>query len=197
MTDPTAAPSSPPCEIDDIVRLMRAGDLRALEMLTRCYGDRLLAAGRRHCGDEERARDAVQETMLAAGLHMAEFRGDGSLEGWLVRMVTNFCRHAHRGRKNDAGLHEAFDDSVPTGSDDPEQDALRGELMKILGDALQELDPRDRSLMILADAEEWSAPEIAAALDMTPASVRTRLSRARRRLRDSLGPLKSDLVNEE
>ncbi|WP_428263985.1 RNA polymerase sigma factor [Haliangium sp.] len=187
------AATSSSCDPDEIVRLMRAGDVAALDGMTRCYGERLLAAGRRYCGDEERARDAVQETMLAAGLHLGDFRGDGSLEGWLVRMVSNFCHHMQRGRKNDAGLHVEYDDTVAARADSPEDEAARGQLMQILGDAMLDIDPRDRALLILADAEDWSAPELATALDMTPAGVRTRLSRARRRLREQLGATRDAL----
>ena len=143
--------------------------------------------GRRYCGDDDRARDAMQDALLAAGTKMTQFRGDGSVEGWLVRMVVNFCHRMRRGRKNDPAWHaEADDDTLAAAADTPEQQAARGELMIMLGDALGALDPRDRTLLLLADGEGWKAPEIAESVDMTPAAVRTRLSRARRKLRADL-----------
>jgi RNA polymerase sigma-70 factor (ECF subfamily) len=179
-----------PCAAENLIELMRAGDLEALDRISRCYGDHLMAVGRRYCGDEELARDAIQDTMLAAGLKLGEFRGDGSLEGWLVRMVANFCRRMHRGRKNDPSLHvDVAKAEIGDDSSTPEEDAVRGELMAILSRALDVLSPNDRSLVLLADAEGWTAPEIAEEFDMTPGQVRTRLSRARRRLRDHLGPM--------
>ncbi|MCA9676351.1 MAG: sigma-70 family RNA polymerase sigma factor [Kofleriaceae bacterium] len=178
------------CDPCELARLVKAGDVASLDRMTRCYGERLLAVGRRYCGDPERARDAVQDAMLAAGEHLADFRGDGSLEGWLIRMVASFCRRMQRGRKHDAALHEELDDDrAADDGDGPADDAARGELLRILGDALLTLDPRDRALVLLADAEDWTAPEIGAQLDMTPEAVRTRLSRAHRRLRDALGPV--------
>jgi RNA polymerase sigma-70 factor (ECF subfamily) len=149
------------CSADELARTMRTGNIEALDRLTLCFGEKLLAAGRRYCGDEQRARDAVQDTMLAAGTRLADFRGEGSVEGWLVRMVANFCRRMQRGQKNDPAIHQD----------------------------VAEVEPRDRTLLLLSDAEGWKAPEIAEALDMTPGNVRTRLSRARKRLREHLGTL--------
>lgn len=173
--------------------MMREGDIQALDRMSRCFGDRLFAVGRRYCGDEDRARDAMQDALLAAGTNMQGFRGDGSVEGWLVRMVVNFCHRMRRGRKNDPAWHaEAQDDLLDGGGDTPEEEAARGELMMKLADALAALDPRDRTLLLLADGEGWKAPEIAESVDMTPAAVRTRLSRARRKLRADLEQLVTD-----
>ena len=177
------------CSPQELAKLMRDGDMEALDRMSRCFGDRLLAVGRRYCGDQDRALDAVQDTMVAAGASMEKFRGDGSVEGWLVRMVVNFCHRQRRGRKNDPSWHvEAVDDALAAKSDSPEDQAARGELMMLIGDALQQLEPRDRTLLLLSDAQGWKSPEIAEALEMTPAAVRTRLSRARRRLREHLEP---------
>lgn len=175
------------CAPEELARLMRAGDMEALDRVSRCYGDRLLALGRKYCGDADRARDALQDAMLAAGEHLGDYRGDGSVEGWLASMVVNFCRRSRRGRKHDPSLHVDVDDApVPAHTPSPEERTAQGELLALLGDALQRLDPRDRALLLLADGEGWTAPELAESLGMSPGSVRTRLSRARRALRAAL-----------
>lgn len=69
------------CDPAEIAALMRDGDLTALDRLTRCQGERLLAVGRRYCRNEEDARDAVQDALLTAGAHLADYRGEGSAEG--------------------------------------------------------------------------------------------------------------------
>ncbi len=183
------------CDPDALAEVVRSGDIQALDALTRCYGRRLLAVGRRRCADEESAKDAVQDALTAAGEHLDQFRGDGSVEGWLVRMVSNACARMRRGQKNDPRLHVPAD-KAPLGAaeDDPEDLMARGELMEVLGEALLSLEPRDRTLVLLADAEGWRAPEIAEATGMTPGSVRTRLSRARRRLREHLMPVAPDFL---
>lgn len=179
---------TPLCDPAEIVRLVRAGDLTALDRVTRCHGDRLLAVGRRYCRTRAEAEDAVQDALLAAARNLDSFRGDGSFEGWLVRMVANACHHMRRGRKNDPGLHDA--EAILTSADaTPEQQAMVGELALALGQVLQELEPVSRSIVLLAEAEGWAAAEIGAHIGMTPGAVRVRLHRARTRLRERLAPL--------
>src|SRR5215475_5147117 len=94
------------CDAEYLKALVRRRDPSALDRLARCYGDRLMRAGRRHCRTGEEAKDAVQDTYLAAAMHMEDFRGDGSLEGWLVRIVASACRRMSRGQKNDTSRHD-------------------------------------------------------------------------------------------
>jgi len=182
------------CNAEELVALVRAGDREALDRVTRCYGAKLFAVGRKHCSDGERAQDAVQDALLAATEHLRDFRGDGSLEGWLVRMVTNACRQMQRGRKNDPALHTELEgDRDPDGSlPSPEDSTAQAALAASLDTALQTLSPDDRALVLLADVNGWNSPEIAEAMGMTANQVRTRLSRARRRLREELGPVWRD-----
>ena len=175
---------------------MKAGDLEALDRMTRCFGQRLLAVGRSRCRNEDDAQDAVQDTLLQAGKHLTDFRGDGSLEGWLVRMVANACHRMRRGRKNDPGLHDTEAVLVdPTGS--PEQAAAVGQLTEALGQALGELTPDERTLLLLADGEGWTGPEIAARLGIKPGAARVRLHRARAKVREQLAPLAAEHLGAE
>ncbi|MDP2311977.1 MAG: sigma-70 family RNA polymerase sigma factor [Pseudomonadota bacterium] len=178
------------CDPDEIATLMRSGDLTGLDRLTRCQGERLLAVGRRYCRDEQDARDAVQDALLTAGTHLEDFRGDGSAEGWVVRMVARACGRMRRGRRNDPALH-VHDVEVVAPELDPESLAGRARIAEALGTALLELPPKDRAVLLLAEAEGWTGPEIAAELGVTPNAVRTRLSRARRTVRERLDGLRS------
>jgi len=170
------------CDPHEMIDLARDGDIEALDRMTRCYGERLLAVGRRYCRSEEDARDAVQDALLSAGHHLTDFRGDGSLEGWLVRMVANACHRMRRGRKNDPRLHD-HDIELSATHDSPEELAGRAQVAKVLGRALVTLNPKDRLILLLAEAEDWTGPQIAERVGMTPGAVRTRLSRARARMR--------------
>jgi len=163
------------------MRLVRQGDSHehALDQITRCYSQRLLEAGRRHCRSLAEAEDAVQDTLLVASEHLEELRHDASLEGWLVRVVASACRRIGRGRKNDSAVHDA-DVELPA-TDDPEDDAARRELLALLDRTLLELSAADRSILLLAELEGFSAAEIGAELGMTEGAVRTRLSRLRAR----------------
>jgi len=174
------------CDPRRLVELVRAGDPAALEDITRCYGERLLAAGRRHCRTASEAEDAVQDALLFAASGLETFRGDGSLEGFLTRVVARACRRASRGLKNAANAHDT-ELELPAGDASPEARAAEVELGSVLNQLLLELDPKDRAVLLLAEIEGYTAPEIGAELGLSAGAVRTRLTRARQRLRGGLG----------
>ncbi|MCB9545575.1 MAG: RNA polymerase sigma factor [Myxococcales bacterium] len=175
------------CQPAELVAAIQRGDRAVLDRLSRCYGAHLLAVGRRWCRDGDEAQDAVQDAMLAAGEHLGDFRGEGSVEGWLVRMVVRACQRMRRGQKNDARLHAPFEElEIPAARETPADEVARGEEMAALGAALLTLAPLDRTLVLLADGEGWTAPELAERVDMSAGAVRTRLSRARRALRAAM-----------
>jgi len=169
------------CDPDALAAMVRAGELGALDRVTRCFSDRMLAVGRRTCGCDHRAQVAVQDALLASVQHLRDYRGDGSLEGWLVRMVANACHRMSRGGK--AAPHAELDPAMAAEADSPELEAARGEMMHRIGEVLEGLSPRDRAIVLLADAEDWTAPEIAEKLGMTAEAVRARLSRAHKAIR--------------
>ena len=177
--------TGPLCDPQEMIERIQSGDPESLERITRCYAARLVSVGHRVCGNPVDADDVVQDALLSAGLHLKDYRGEGSIEGWLVRMVTNACHRIRRGRKNDPMLHSS-DVDVFDAADSPEDMASRGEMMDMLGRALERLSPTDRMIVLLAEADGWTGPQIAARLDMKAATVRTRLSRARRSLRIEL-----------
>ena len=191
-------------EVDALSARMRAGDVQALDTLNRSYGAAMLATGRRHCGTLDAARDAVQDAMLSAGQHLTDFRGTGSPRGWVLRMVANACRQMRRGRKNDPRWNLPFRDEPEADEggevlpatqpgpleapcfDDPEMGSARQELGRRLQRALDILSAQDRAIVLLALSDGHTAPEIAQAVGLPAATVRTRLSRARARLRRRL-----------
>jgi len=174
------------CDPSEMIKLVKAGDIFALDRMTRCYGERLLSVGRRYCKSEEDAKDAVQDALLSAGTHLTQFRGEGSLEGWLIRMVANACHKMRRGRKNDSSLHSTEVPLIANDANAPDLLAGRSELAEAIGAAMLALAPQDRMILLLAEAEDWTGPQIAEELKMTSGAVRTRLSRARAKMREEL-----------
>jgi RNA polymerase sigma-70 factor (ECF subfamily) len=169
--------------------MVAAGNHRALGRMTRCYRDRLVEVGLRHCPSAALAEDAVQDALLSAGDALGSFRGECSLEGWLTRIVINRCRRMRRGRKNDPRLHtteEALETAETAGDSCPERQAFQAELREALEHALSKLSAENRAIVILSDALGWKSHEIANRLDMTPGSVRTRLHRLHAALRVEL-----------
>ncbi|HEX2731872.1 MAG TPA: sigma-70 family RNA polymerase sigma factor [Polyangiaceae bacterium] len=175
------------CDPERLLELWRSDDRAGLDQLTRCYGARLLVAGRRHCRTSSEAEDAVQDALLLAAEGLDGLRSAGSLEGYLVKVVARACRRHSRGHKNDVRAHDS--EYVVIGSDeDPEAQAARSEIGAILDKALLELDPEDRVLLLLGELEDYSALEIGARLGLSEGAVRTRASRLRKWLRSVLAP---------
>jgi RNA polymerase sigma-70 factor (ECF subfamily) len=173
------------CNPERLTRLALRGDPQAMDQITRCYAERLLAAGRRHCRTTDDADDAVQDALLVATENLDTFRGDGSLEGWLVRLVASACARRRRGRKNDPALHDS-EHTLADDAESPEDAADRLAVGALLEGALLALAVDDRHLLLLAEVEGMAAPEVAERLGITSGAVRTRLSRLRARLRQSL-----------
>lgn len=174
-----------------LLALVEKGDRDALDQITRCYGERLLEIGKKQCRDESLAQDALQDALVSAATHLDDFRGEGSLEGWLARMVTNACRRMKRGLKGNASIHEALSPEQESGEMTPEEVAAQSRLGAELLQALKVLDAQDRGIVLLAEVNGWKGPEIAEAMQMTPGQVRTRLSRSRQRLRLELAEIGS------
>lgn len=183
------------CSPPDLVTLLRSGDVAAIDRLARCYGERLRAAARKHCRTPEEAEDAFQDALLNAWHARDSFRGDGRLEGWMIRLVASACNRLRRGRKNAPELH-VVGREVTTREPTPEQSAFRHELANRLSEALLELKPQDRVLLLLSDAHGWKGPELAEELGLSPGAVRTRLSRARAKLREHLESLEREVLRQ-
>lgn len=173
------------CDPKRLVELVKARDASALDDITRCYRERLLAAGKRHCRTSSEAEDAVQDALLFAATEPGAFRGEGSLEGYLTRVVARACRRLSRGLKNAAATHDA-DIELEAGEASPESRASEHELGTALDELLLSLDATDRAVLLLAELEDYTANEIGAELGFSAGAVRTRLTRLRQRLRVDL-----------
>ena len=131
--------------------------------------------------DEYAAQDVVQEAFIKVWTHRGrwDFSDPRRTAGLLATVVRNLCRRRLRQPTDTALGEEVFVDPMPE-----IEEAWRN---GAIGAALGQLAPLDRELLALAYACELSAPKIAKLMDMTPAGVRQRLSRARRTLKDLMG----------
>jgi RNA polymerase sigma-70 factor (ECF subfamily) len=78
----------------------KAGDARAMEQVLAKYETRVYRFGLRMCGNEDDARDVLQETLLSAFKNLSTFRGDAQLSTWLYQVARSFClkqRRRHEG----------------------------------------------------------------------------------------------------
>jgi len=184
--------SKPPMLPDEaeLVAAARGGDREAFEELVRAtYADSYTLAYRL-TGDEEDARDVVQEAYLRAFRGLRRFRGDARFSTWMYRIVAN-CSATVLAKRAKTRHDELPDDgSLPDGRADidPEAMAEASSLRDRVTVALEDLPPRLRAVVLLRDVYDLPHEAIAAELGITEAAAKVRLHRARRRLRDQLFP---------
>jgi RNA polymerase sigma-70 factor (ECF subfamily) len=143
--------------------------------------------------DVASAEDATQETFLKAWTAIETFRG-GLVRPWLLRIATNRCYDLlrARGRRPADSLDAEPFESEPTwtsqtaGGEHPEVFAARAELSVHLERALATLPDDQRLVVVLSDVQGHSYDEIAAIAGVAVGTVKSRLSRARSRLREAL-----------
>ena len=180
----------------DLAGRAREGDREAFELLVRRYERKILALTYRMCGNPEDGAEAAQEAFLSAWLGLPDFRGDAAFSTWLYKLASNACidqirrqaRHiAHAGPSLDAANEEsraALD--LPDTSPSPEILAERADLRREIEQALRELSPEHREILILRETHQLSYQEIGQVLSLEPGTVKSRVSRARSALRKIL-----------
>lgn len=178
----------------DLLEGVRQGDADALEALLRRHQDRIFRFGMRMCRDREDARDVVQETMLAVARAAERFRGDASFSSWLFTIARNACA---KHRRRSAGQPESLEPldaaaPVPAPAGGPEREVERHRLERAIEDAIAELEPKYREVLLLRDVEGLPAKEVAEATGLSIAAVKSRLHRARLDLRQRLQPQLGD-----
>lgn len=176
--------------MDDLLALMQAGDLLALDRFARDYSHKLLAVARRQCHLAADAEDAVQQALLDASTSMQGIRDDGAPLAWLSTLVARTCS-----RLNKQAQHDELTDE-PCGCEDGEQSAERRELVRRVGDGLMTLQRTDR-LAFLMSLEGFDSVEIAEHFGLSHDAVRSRLKRARAHLRDTLEPVARTTAHDQ
>jgi RNA polymerase sigma-70 factor (ECF subfamily) len=176
-------------ELDGLVLAAREGDRLAFdELVRRTYVDTYTLA-LRLTADEEDARDVVQESYLRAWKGLPKFRGDAQFSTWMYRITANTAyslvkrRRRHRVEALDSMLDEPVELRVDA---HPESAAEAIALLDRLSDALDELPPKLRVLIVLKDVYGLSHEEIAEELGISVSAAKVRLHRGRKRLRDLL-----------
>ena len=187
--------SEPPMTADlaDLVALAKEGDQQAFEELVRrTYSDSYTLA-LRLTGDEDDARDVVQESYLRAYRGLKRFRGDAQFSTWLYRITANCA--ANQLRRRARHRHEELDDETGPALDadhDPAVLADAADLRSRVEGALAELPPKLRAVVVLRDVYDLPHEAIAAELGISESAAKVRLHRARRKLRSQVFPGRDD-----
>lgn len=173
---------------------LRQGDSSAFGKMVESYSPPIYKLGMRMFGNSQDAEDVLQETFLKAYRGLPQFEGRSSLKTWLFRIAMNESLMRLRGKQNtEQSIDENEDGEEIVKPVDlqnwgslPEKEFLRAEFQARMKDALEALSPALKSVFILRDIEGMSTAETAEMLEISEASVKTRLLRARLRLREEL-----------
>ena len=171
------------------------GDTVAFNRLVLRYQDAVYPLCFRLTGNAEDAADAAQDAFLSAFRHIQEYRG-GLFRSWVLRIAANCCYDLHRQRKRrpaesldrpagpaeDAAAHPDVPDAAPG----PEALLLQAELGELLQAALLTLPEDQRLAIVLCDLYEFDYQTIAGMTSLELGTVKSRINRGRRRLRDYL-----------
>jgi RNA polymerase sigma-70 factor (ECF subfamily) len=191
MNLPRTAPDPDDAEL--IVSL-RAGRADAYAALMRSNNQRLYRLARGILRNEAEAEDAVQETYTRAFMHLDGFKGDSSLATWLSRIVINEALGRLRRRRPTVDIDDVAETlesaaeetlqlrQVPT----PEQSMARREIRCAIERAIDALPAPFRGVFVMRVLEQMSTEETAACLGIQPATVKSRLHRANKLLREPL-----------
>lgn len=176
---------------EQVITRVLAGETALFEVLMRRYNERLYRAARAILRDENEAEDVMQQAYVNAYAHLRQFDGRSKFSTWLTRIAVHeaLARARRRGRYLTMDLEDASAIEFPQahdGTPDPERLAIARELGAVLESAIERLPDGAREVFVLRQIEGMRTDEVADALGVSEAVVKTRLSRARGALRRDL-----------
>jgi RNA polymerase sigma-70 factor, ECF subfamily len=194
-TNPHKLPSTVAREDEPLlVAAAKSGDGAAFEELVNRYERKIFRLTMNITRNREDAEDAMQDAFMKAYSHLASFQEDSRFYTWLVRIAANEALMRLRKRRpNQVSLDEPLEgdeELIPRQVEDwgpsPEQRYAQNELNDILNQVIDELEPDYRTVFVLRDVEELDTEETAAVMGISVAAVKSRLLRARLKLRQKL-----------
>ncbi|MGA9815217.1 MAG: sigma-70 family RNA polymerase sigma factor [Terriglobales bacterium] len=186
-----------------LIRRICNGESSLFAELVKPYERRVYVTALALLRNEADAQDVAQEAILKAFANLRQFRGESRFSTWLIQITVNEARM--RQRKQHANLFEPIAESEDQNEEGaytprdfadwreiPSEALERSEVRTLLAKALASLSQKYREVFLLRDVEQMSIEEAAEALNISIASVKTRLLRARLMLRDLLAPALAD-----
>lgn len=178
-----------------LIKDAQSGNLEAFNHLVLAYQDQVFNTAVRILGDDDLAADATQEAFISAFKSINAYRG-GSFRSWLLRTVTNACLDELRRVKrhpstplepdNEDGLENESPRWLADPAPSPEEKINQEELEHAIQHCLENLPSDFRAVVVLADIQGLNYDEVAAAVRKPVGTIKSRLARARMRLRDCL-----------
>lgn len=184
-------------QLDEGVLIQRAqnNDGPALEELVRRHELKVLRFGMRMCGNQEEAEDLVQDTFLTMTRSLDGFRSESALSTWLFTIARSLCIKKRRRSKFAPKRLESIDGGpddqalqLPDVARLPDEEVAGGQVQRALDLAISTLKPMYREVLVLRDIEGLSAPQVSESLGLSVQAVKSRLHRARERVRLEISP---------
>lgn len=169
----------------ELVEASRRGEHEAFGRLVERYQDVVCAVSYSSTGDRGLSEDVAQETFIAAWRQLDRLRDVVRLGPWLCGIARNLGRKAHKRRRRE----EILDDKHLAPGGNPFDSAARGDVERVVREALARIPETYREVLVLYYCESLSIREVAGALGTSEAAVMQRLSRGRRQLADSVGEI--------
>lgn len=186
---------------------LRRRDRQEMARLVEAFSNSIYRLGLKMLGDPQDAEDVLQSTFLKVFEAIPSFEGRSSLSTWIYRIAVNEALMILRKRRpevalmmDDGGDEDEEPSSPPQAMVDwcclPEDELLSTEARRVLDKAIRQLPEKLRLVFILRDIEGLSTQETAEALGLSETNVKTRLLRARLRLREMLSEYYGERVKE-
>lgn len=177
----------------EIVEKIRKGEKAFFEVLIRRYNSLLYKIARSYGFGHEDAEDLMQETHVAAFLHLKTFRAEASYKTWLTKIHLHHCYHKtnskyskHEDLPDDKFGSHGQEQQMPMTAQDAEKRIINRELGKLLQVSLGKIPLIYRNVFVLREIEGFNVTETAELLNITPVNVKVRLNRAKALLQKSL-----------
>jgi RNA polymerase sigma-70 factor (ECF subfamily) len=180
-----------------LVRRFNAGDEEAFAEIVARYRSKMFSIALCHLRNHADAEEIAQDTFIRAHRGLARFRGDSSLATWLHRIAFNlsrnrykyyFCRRRHAMLSLDCAFSEdnqaTFSDLIASDSPSPSREATSGEFTELVNGCMERLGARQREILVLRNGKDHSYGEIARTLGISIGTVKSRIGRAREKLRE-------------
>lgn len=189
----------------DLLEKSKRGDIKSFELLIEGYQKKVFNIAYRIVNNYEDANDLAQEVFIRVYKSIGSFKEQASFSTWIYRITTNVCMDELRKRKNrnvvsldeelkidDGEIKRQVESNEPT----PEETVEKNELKKIVNEAISSLAEEHRIAIVLRDIQGFSYEEIAKFTNCPEGTVKSRINRARRSLKEILKS-KKELLFEE
>jgi RNA polymerase sigma-70 factor (ECF subfamily) len=173
----------------EVIEECRQGNLQSFRQVVEISSRSAFNVAFRILGDEEEARDIVQETMITLWRTIKNIKSAASFKTWFYRIVVNKCYDKLRIRKRnpefrmDENAWALISNRI---SEDPSTEMENSETARIINLLTEKLSPKQKAVFILSDIEEMSNEEISAITGMSRTNIKANLHYARKRIREMI-----------